>query len=445
MQPGVGKTTSTLEIFRRLVRQRKVKKMLVIAPLNPCYLVWPLEIMKWQNFCHLKWTILHGFGKNRRLHKKDADIYIINPAGLEWLEQELGPDWSDKFDVLAIDESTKFKSASSGVFKLIKRHLRDFKYQYALTGTPAPEGIQDFYAQIFLIDMGKRLGRTEEDFKKKYFDKELQKMRTRNGMRAFYEYTPRADSRRKILKKIKDITVTLMAEDFVDLPEVIDKMIEFMMPAVAKREYNRMANKLFIEWQEEEYVADSAGDKYNKLRQIPSGFMYSKDELSGERETIRLHTAKIETLQEFLEDLGRPVLLAYVYEEEKQDLKKAFGKDITFLADAKKNKAKVERLWNQGKLPILAIQPRSGAHGLNLQYGSNYLIWYTVTTSGEDFEQMAYRLKRPGTDFEHIFQYFLIAKGTIDRDSYDIMSGKVADQNTTMLILKKHFEKLFTL
>lgn len=440
LQPGVGKTSLGLELFRRLKRRRQAKRLLVIAPLNPCYLVWPLEIKKWANFNHFKWTILHGFGKERRLHTKNADISIINPEGLAWLENELGGCWHSKFDMLIVDESTKFKSTTSNVFKLLKRHLDDFRYIYPLTGTPCPEGVQDFYAQIYLVDQGTRLGATMADFRRKYFHTNMMGVVVKGRKRYFPTYEARADARDLILEKIKDISVTMLSSDYADLPAVTDKLVLFDLPPRMQRHYKTMAKSMAMEWGGVDLVADSASEKYSKLKQMASGFIYDTDELTGLRTTTQLHRERTKALIDLIDEIGEPCILAYTFKEDLTRIKKALGKRAVVLNESRKEVAEAD--WNAGKIPVLVLHPQSGAHGLNLQYGGCNLIWYNLPTSGETFEQMIYRLRRPGSKARHIFQHFLIARETIDEECYRVMTSKVDTQEMAMVILKKHFESM---
>ena len=84
LDPGLGKTSITLQAIKFLKEHGALNKVLLIAPLRICYSVWPAEIAKWSNFSDLRISVVHGPGRQAAL-EADADIYILNPEGLAWL------------------------------------------------------------------------------------------------------------------------------------------------------------------------------------------------------------------------------------------------------------------------------------------------------------------------------------------------------------------------
>jgi SNF2 family DNA or RNA helicase len=171
LDPGLGKTSITLAVFDVLRQQKLTRGVLVIAPLRVAYLVWPREVAKWKDFAHLRVSVLHGPKKAAAL-RRPADVYVINPEGLEWLFGALGPrtdTWP--FDMLVIDESTKFKNTQTVRFKVLRAQLHRFRRRYILTGTPAPNGLIDLFGQIFVLDLGRALGQYVTHYRNAFFDR----------------------------------------------------------------------------------------------------------------------------------------------------------------------------------------------------------------------------------------------------------------------------------
>ena len=150
LDPGLGKTAIMLQAFNILKEEKLARRMLVVAPLRPMYLTWPAEALKWDELRHLKVGLLHGPTKSSTLNNASVDVHVINPEGLPWLFKTLdnmGYDPSEYWDILCVDESTKFKHTDTERFKQLARP-RDgktapqeaFGRRYILTGSPAPNG-----------------------------------------------------------------------------------------------------------------------------------------------------------------------------------------------------------------------------------------------------------------------------------------------------------------
>lgn len=434
MQPGVGKTSAMLRIFQKLRRKRKAKKMLIIAPIQVCYLVWPNEIKKWANFNRFTYSILHGIDKAKNFDP-DTDIHIINREGLEWLirKQLKGKRWP--YDVLVIDESTKFKNYSSECHKLIRQKLDKFKYVYVLTGTPSPEGMKDLFAQIYLVDGGKSLGKTLKDFREDYMVPRMINM----GTAKFVQWEEKKSAERQILKKISPITVTLLSEDYADLPEVVPLQVPVRVSDKVQRHFKTMQKELWMELDTYgEVLASNAGDKTLKLRQLASGFVYPE---SGDRSYEIVHSDKLNAYDDLVNEINAPVIVCYQFHSERAELQKRY-KDMVFLTSRTKNMEAIEKKWNAGKIKQLALHPGSSSHGLNFQFGGNNIIFFSNPWEGELYEQMIYRLRRRGAAAPQIFAHHLITEGSIDGYMYNRVTGKVNRQAKTMKTLKKYFTNL---
>ena len=173
LDPGMGKTsmaTAAYSVINNVYPEGA--KMLVIAPINPMYGTWPSEMEKWSDFNHLTYTVIHGTPKQReKALQEDVDIYLINPENIKWLFQQntikdVGhPEW----DILCVDESTKFKNSDSKRFKAIKSHLFKFPRRWILTGTFAPNGLEDLFGQVYMMDRGDSLGKFITHYRNMYF------------------------------------------------------------------------------------------------------------------------------------------------------------------------------------------------------------------------------------------------------------------------------------
>jgi SNF2 family DNA or RNA helicase len=449
LDPGLGKTAITLAAFDILREQGIVRRMLVIAPLRVCYDVWPAEMKKWKDFNHLQWTLLHGPKKEERL-KGDADVFIMNPEGVDWLAQtvkkkgkklESTREW-DWPEMLVVDESTRFKHHKTGRFKSMDTILGNFERRYDLTGTPAPNGYHDLWGQFYLLDHGERLGENISWFRRKWF------VQTWEG----HGWEIRdEDAEREIEERIADISLRLAAEDYLKLPPLIQKNIGVELSTAVKAKYLQLEKEFFLQMAGGEVTATNAGVRSSKLRQAANGRVYLDDddqvvEDAGAdavhergRKIGKLHKAKVEALRDLTDELqGQPLMVAYEFRHDLDALQDEFGKNVPVLgAGTTPTKGRnITRAWNQGRVPLLFAHPQSAGHGLNLQDGGNNICWFSLTWNLEHHTQLIRRQWRLGQK-KPVFVYYLLAKGTIDAHVAETVADKDATQKKLLAALNE--------
>jgi SNF2 family DNA or RNA helicase len=413
---GLGKTISTLTAIEDLkYNSFDVNKVLIIAPLRVCNTVWMQEAQKWEHTKDLTFSNLAG-GKvaMREGLKKEADIYLINRENVVALVEHLGKDWM--FDMMVIDESSSFKSPSSKRFKALKKVISKINYTVLLTGTPSPNGYMDLWSQIYLLDMGRRLGVNITAYRNRYFNRDYMG----------YSYELRYGAVKNIQDKIKDIVLSMSAKDYLELPKVISTVQYQEMPKKLLATYNKFKNDMVFNLENEEKItAMSAATLTNKLLQFCSGNMYDEDE-----NIHNIHTLKIDMLKEIVEDNPNDTfLVAYNYKHELADLQKHFK-----YAKVLDKSAKTVEKWNKGEIRMLLVQPMSAGHGINLQYGGNNIVWYGFTWSLELYQQLNARLDRQGqtkpVNITHL------AVGDIENKLMQTLTQKDISQSNLLRALK---------
>lgn len=433
LDPGLGKTAITLAAFKTLRAIGAVKRLLVIAPLRPAYQVWPAEVERWAEFNDLRVVVLHGPEKAERL-KQDADVYVINPEGLPWFFRATArPSPRDpwRFDMLVVDESTRFKHANTQRFKEIKPYLPMFQRRYILTGSPAPNGLLDLFGQIYLLDLGNALGRFITKYRTMYFDQ------TGYGG---YTWLPRPEAPKQIYDKLKPLVLRMDGRELLDMPPLIGvtppSRVVVELPEKARKAYNQMETQLLAAVEGETIVAANAAAATTKCRQIANGGMYHED---GETFT-NLHDAKTEAVEEIVEELqGKPALIAYEYRHDLDRLRKAFGEDVPFIGGGVGTARfrEIERAWNAGEIPLLLAQPQSVAHGLNLQGTGAAVIWHSLTWDLEVYEQFIRRIWRQGQK-DKVIVHHVVAKGTVDEAILKALAAKDRTQKGLLDALRSH-------
>lgn len=446
LDPGLGKTATSLQTIKILKNARRIGGVLMIAPLRVTQSVWPNEIKKWANFNSLSCTILHGNNKPTLWGK--SDIYLINPEGLPWLYQELLTGLQNKkkcpFNVLWVDESTKFKTFDSKRLELLIDMLPLFKRRHIMTGTPAPRSLMDLWSQIYLLDEGKALGKNFYRFRNKYFAREEYNE---------YSWNIKENATKQIQKAIAPLVLEMKAEDYLDMPELIFNDILVELPKNIMKEYKRMERELFAEIDSNEFDAETSALSSMKCHQLANGAIYEdipeelddveRRQFMKTRKVIKAHTAKVEALRDLIDELnGKPVLIAYRFKHDLKAIRKLLGDNVPHIGSGttEKELQRLEKDWNAGKLPYLVGHPASMGHGLNLQEAGNDVCWFSLTWNLEEYEQFYRRVYRQGVTGSTVRVHHIVAAKTVD-EAMLLRLGERAEQQHSLRKALKFYRK----
>ena len=429
---GLGKTVTTLTAIRQLKYDRfEVRKVLVIAPKKVAEGPWTREKDKWEHTKILRVSpVLGSQAKRIRALNTPADIYIINRENVCWLVDYYRNDWP--FDMVVIDESSSFKSHTAKRFKALASISSRITRLVELTGTPSPNGLDDLWSQIFLLDGGERLGKRYTQFRERYFDPGR---RGADGM--VYDYKAKPGSEQSILEQISDICISMKAEDYLQLPDIIYHTVPVVLDTKALKAYREMERKMVLELpeDEEEISVTSAAALSNKLLQLANGALYDDD-----HQVHEIHDCKLEAFTELIESLqGKPALVFYNFQHDKTRILKALEKTKMQIRELKKPQDEDD--WNAGKIDILLAHPASAAYGLNLQQGGNHVIWFGLTWNYELYTQANKRLHRQGQT-EKVIIHHLVSTGTRDEDVMQALEKKDDVQNWVMESLKARIKAI---
>lgn len=403
---GLGKTSITLTAIRNLLFDSfEVCKVLVIAPLRVAKNTWTDEIKKWEHLSTLTYSLIVG-NENERLSalNEKADIYIINRENVDWLVNKSG--YKFDFDMVVIDELSSFKNHQSKRFKSFMKVRPLVKRIVGLTGTPSSNGLMDLFAEFKILDMGKRLGYFIGQYRNTYFKPD--KM---NGP-IVYSYKPLPNAENAIYEKISDITVSMKANEYLKMPELLTSNYVVELTNSEKNQYDEMKKSLVLEITDGEITASNAASLSNKLCQLSNGAIYD-----DEQNIVEIHDRKLEALEDIIESMnGKPLLIAYWYRHDLERIKSRFSvREIKTSEDISD--------WNDGKIPVALIHPASAGHGLNLQNGGSTLVWFGLTWSLELYQQTNARLYRQGQKNTVVIQH-IITKGTIDEQILKALQKK---------------------
>lgn len=459
--PGTGKTSAVYAAFKYLKNRGLAKRMLVIAPLRPCHLVWGPEQAKWSDFKDIRVEVLHGPKKDEALGR-EADVYVINPDGLDWL---LGAETVTKvtktgkvkkvvemdirafkdlgFDTLVLDELTLWKSTQTVRHQSLRKVLHTFHRRWGLTGTPAPNGLMDLFGQCYVLDMGKAFGLYITHYRNTYF------LPSYDG----FSWVLQKGAEERIYEKLKPLALRLAAEDYVDMPDLVENVIKFDLPDKARKIYDALEDDMIAKIGTLAVTASNAAAVSGKCRQVASGGLYLDDLTEEQRVKMKpflgkgtardwalIHEEKTELLADLIEELqGTPLLVAYDFQHDLERLRKRFGSSVPVIGGGTSTKraSELEGLWNAGKLPLLLGHPQSIGHGLNLQNAGNHVCWYSPTWNLELYDQFNRRVRRQGSKHSRVFVHWLVARDTVDEMIFWALRAKAKTQDALLLALNE--------
>lgn len=418
---GVGKTSSVLSAFCQLQEEMVVQSMLVIAPLRVCNLTWAMEASRWDQFKHLKVANLRTPLGRRAFIAGSADIYVVNfesiPLLIRLVEKRGG---TIPYQMIVYDESTKMKNPASKRINLLRREVPPAPRRIAMSGTPAPNSLLDLFGQVRMLDDGHRLGRSFDHFKRTYFAATDYQQ---------YDWQPIPGAAERIDERIADITLTLRTSDWLkDLPDCHVEDVEVKLPPAVLAQYEEFKEELILELRKEvQITAANAAVLVRKLLQFTSGAIYD-----AEKNVHEVHDEKTKALAKIVKETKGPILVICDFKHEQDRIRRKFPQ-ARFFADAKTPSLQMQLItqWNRKEIPILVGHPLSMGHGLNLQQGSQTMVWMSLTYSRESYEQTIARLHRRGQK-DVVTVYRLMVPGTVDDVVAEVLEEK---RNTEQRLL----------
>lgn len=470
---GLGKSIISLTLIVDLLNSGEAKRVLVVAPLRVARSTWPEEIKEWRHAAGITHTLIRAEdsdddiraiykqhydefyaaerrvgetpqvaariaakkasvfrqeakeAKRQRLTMEDTEVHIINIEQLVWLVafwEEHGRTTGESFpyDTVFIDESSKFKDASTARWKAMNKIRGRVKRLHELTASPASEHYEGLFAQLFLLDHGKRLGRSMHSYQRKYFEQLPSR-----------KWWLRKGNDKRIADKIADICKVVKLEDvreWVKVKDWVPIKRRIVLPTEVQQRYKAFERDFILEMPDEIIEAMNSAALFNKLLQLSAGAVYN-----SEKKVVPVHDEKIEDLKELVDELGdTPIMVTYWFQSTLARLKKAFPQAVVMDREAKCKDA-----WNAGKIKMLLVHPASAGHGLNLQKGPGHdIAIFDPFYSRELYEQVIGRLARQGQrKLVRVWQ--LTCVDTYDEMVYEMLEDKDRGQRRLFKFIRE--------
>lgn len=426
---GLGKTAITLSAIKELKYYRWcVYKVLIIAPKKVAESTWTSEAAKWTQLHDLRFSLVLGSARDRvKALETEADVYIINRENTQWLVDYYRNKWP--FDMVVIDESSSFKNHQAKRFKALRMIRSHINRMVELTGTPCSRSLLDLWAQVYLLDAGKRLGRTITSYRDAFF------LPDKRSQTTIFSYAPRDGAEEVIYGAIGDICISMKSEDYLDLPELMYETIPVVLDPTSQKAYKQLERDALLQISEDDLVtAGTAAVLSNKLLQLCNGAVYNEN---GEVTTV--HDCKIEALLETIEQLnGQHAIICYNFKHDIERLLTAL-RPLGLRVKVYRGKDEEDE-WNAGLIDLLLIQPASCGYGLNLQKGGHHIIWFGLNWSLELYQQTNKRLHRQGQPHP-VMIHHLAVHGGVDEDVIKALGAKADTQESLLQALKARIQK----
>jgi SNF2 family DNA or RNA helicase len=435
LDPGMGKTSIVYAAIKVLKIQKMLRRVLVVAPPRVALEVWPAERDKWTDFHDISVAVLHGPKKDRildQLQASTADVVVVTPEGLTWLLSDdkrrlkaLNP------DMLVIDESSYFRHHNTKRFTNIRSVLTWFTRRVVLTGTPAPKGYEDLWAQCYIMDRGGALEPFITHYRMKYF--------TDVSHSDYSDWVIRPECIPIIDARLRPFVLRGDALDHLDLPDLLYNVIPVDLPPETRRVYTEMEDHFLAALPDgDEIMTPTAATLGQKLRQITGGFIYDDTKVAH-----MLHNEKVEAVLRLVDELqSKRALIMYEFNADRDRLANALARANVAARrlDEANTPSKLAALldgFNRGDFHILA-HPRSVGHGLNMQQHSQHIIWgFGPTWDCELHQQTIARIWRTGNPHEHVTVHTIVAAHSIDERVALVLAQKGATQKRLLAAMKR--------
>lgn len=400
---GAGKTAITLTAMQDAIEAGVVTRFLVLAPKRVCTDVWPVEQPKWAP--KLKLVVAVGTPKHRdAAFASDADIVVLNYDNLQSIHNLNG------IDGIVFDELTRLKNPSGARFKALSKLLDNINIRWGLTGSFTSNGLEDVFGQCKIVDQT-ILGRSKGAFMQQHFiliNKE------------YGDWVPRPNALEQVMEIIKPATFVLDAGEYKDKLPLLHT-VELRCDMDDRLPYEKMKKDFVVQFGNTQIAAVNAAVVTSKLQQMASGFIYDAQTIP-----TWFSKHKFDRLDELLEENQRAnTIIAYAFKEELAELKRRYPKAVTLDDDDAITR------WNDGKVELLLVHPKSAGHGLNLQHGGSKIVFLSLPWSLELYEQTIGRLHRSGQKHD-VWCYVMLTNKTVDERIWATLHDKRAISDIAM-------------
>lgn len=410
---GTGKTKSSLWAWDFLSKLNMAGKVLVIAPLSTLTFTWAKEVF--DTLPDVKVQVLHGTRERRlkRLSDPDADIFIINHDGFGTIEDELKK--YPEIDTLIIDELAAYRNGGAIRTKKLRIYAKTMKWVWGMTGSPTPNEPTDAWGQASIVTpytIPKYFGR--------FRDEVMQKV-------SQFRWVPRHNATETVYKVLQP-AVRFTLSDVMELPELVERTQDVEMGAEQEKIYKQMVTHARACIADKQIDAMNAGAVLNKLLQISTGYVYTRN-----GETCSLdNNERIQAMLDAVESAEGKVIVFVPFKHALDGVYAALFHENVDVKKISGDTPKGERdevfktFQTTSFIRVIAAHPGTMSHGLTLT-AADTIIWFGPTTSLETFEQANARITRVGQKRKQLV--LMLQSTKVEKQMYARLRAKQKVQN----------------
>lgn len=422
---GVGKTKAALWAWDYLYGNGMAGKLLVSAPLSTLQFTWAREIFN--TIGHRRCMVLHGNKQKRldRLADPNVDVFIINHDGHNVILDELMA--RKDIDTLCIDELAVFRNPTAQRTKTMRKLAARMKWVWGMTGSPIPNAPTDVYAQAQIITpnrIPKYFGRFREDLMTKI---------------TAFKWAAKPDAVEKAFAVLQP-AVRFTLDDVVELPECIERTQDVTLSAEQAKIYKALADQCYAAVQNHEITAANAGAVMNKLLQVSTGWVYTR-----EKKIVSLNNnTRIQALIDAIYATDRKVLVFAPFKHALDGISEALTSEgidhcvVSGDTSANDRADKFNLFQNTAKYRVLLAHPQCLAHGITLT-AADTVIWFAPITSLEIYDQANHRIRRVGQTNKQLILHLQSTK--VERRIYQMLRGKQRVQDQLLQLFEEDNEQ----
>lgn len=419
---GTGKTKAALWAYDFLRREGLAHKALVVAPLSTLNFTWAREVL--HTVPHLKVAVLHHSDRAKRLARlaEDADIYIINPAGLGIIEEALKA--REDIDLFVIDELATFRNGTSARSKLCRRIARRMSWVWGMTGSPTPNEPSDAWAQAQIVTP-----HTVPKFFNRFRDDVMMKM-------GAFKWVPKKEAGEKVLQALRP-AVRFTLDEVVELPELVSRVRDIDLGPRQAKVYEQLRAHAYALVQSKEITAANAGAVLSKLLQVSLGYVYTTD-----KGIVALdNDERLEALVDDVNACDRKLLVWVPFTHAINGVHERLAKEgiESAIVNGETPRAERERIFglfqNTNRLKVIAAHPATASHGLTLT-AADTIIWFGPVTSLEIYEQANARIRRVGQKHKQLVLHYQATAA--ERRMYSHLRNKQRIQDNILDLFEQH-------
>ena len=379
-EAGTGKTGAAAWAADYLMKQGKVKRVLVICPVSIMDTAWRSDLFK--TVMHRTVAIAQGSRTQRqKVIAGDYEFVIINFDGVKVVNAELD---AGGFDLIIVDEANAVKSVTTDRWKCLAKLIKPTTRLWLMTGTPASQSPLDAYGLAKLVTPD-----SVPRFFGAFRDKVMLKLTQ-------YKWVPRQDAQ-QIVHQVLQPAIRYTKAECLDLPDLLYSTREVPLTPQQAKYYDALKKQMITIAAGCEITAANAAAMLNKLLQVAQGAVYTDDGGVVEFDVAN----RMSELINVIEQTDHKILVFIPYRHtlemvENALLKEGYTVQTIHGGVASTRRADIIKQFQTEDDPrILLLVPQATAHGITLTR-ADQVVWWGPVSSTEIYLQANSRAHRAG-------------------------------------------------